>query len=88
MAACSTDELKRQVAELRRDGHEVLGITCDVAEPDQAEAIVARSIATFGRLDAAYNNAGVISPNADLLETPDDELDRVLAVNLCGTWNC
>jgi NAD(P)-dependent dehydrogenase (short-subunit alcohol dehydrogenase family) len=88
MSARNADELDAQVSALRSDGHEVSGIACDVADRDQVEAMVAYTVATYGRLDAAYNNAGVISANAPLLDTSDEELQRMLAVNLRGTWNC
>src|SRR4051812_14298070 len=39
--------------------HKVLAIRCDVADDAQVEAMVAQTVVTFGRLDAAYNNAGV-----------------------------
>lgn len=88
MSARNPDELDAQVSALRSDGYEVAGIACDVAEKDQVEAMVAFAVATYGRLDAAYNNAGVISANAPLLDTADEELERMLAVNLRGTWHC
>lgn len=88
MSARNTDELEAQVSALRGDGLEVSGVACDVADRAQVEAMVAYTVATYGRLDAAYNNAGVISANAPLLDTADDELERVLAVNLRGTWHC
>src|ERR1700754_4503066 len=50
--------------ELADAGHRVIGIQCDVADMDQVEAMVEKTVATFGRLDAAFNNAGVQSPVA------------------------
>jgi NAD(P)-dependent dehydrogenase (short-subunit alcohol dehydrogenase family) len=47
-----------------------------------------RAVSTYGRLDAAFNNAGVNSPGAAFLETGDDEFERVMNVNLRGVWNC
>ena len=44
---------------MRKVGGEVLTIACDVSEPEQVEAAVARTVETFGRLDIAFNNAGV-----------------------------
>jgi NAD(P)-dependent dehydrogenase (short-subunit alcohol dehydrogenase family) len=45
-------------------------------------------VSTYGRLDAAFNNAGVNSDSAAFLETSDDEFERVMNVNLRGVWNC
>src|SRR5258708_33020008 len=50
--------------------------------------MIDRTIATFGRLDAAFNNAGVVNPLIDTLETTDAEFERLLAVNLRGVWHC
>jgi NAD(P)-dependent dehydrogenase (short-subunit alcohol dehydrogenase family) len=45
-------------------------------------------VSTYGRLDAAFNNAGINTDNAPLLETPDDEFEQVMNVNVRGVWNC
>ena len=45
--------------ELSATGHKILAVWCDVSDDAQVEAMVEQAIATFGRLDAAYNNAGV-----------------------------
>jgi NAD(P)-dependent dehydrogenase (short-subunit alcohol dehydrogenase family) len=59
-----------------------------VTDIAQVEAMIERAVSTYGRLDAAFNNAGVNSEAAALLETSDDELERVMNVNLRGVWNC
>src|ERR1700738_2413389 len=50
--------------------------------------MIERAVSTYGRLDAAFNNAGVNSEVAAFLETSDDEFERVMNVNLRGVWNC
>jgi NAD(P)-dependent dehydrogenase (short-subunit alcohol dehydrogenase family) len=47
-----------------------------------------RALRTYGRLDAAYNNAAVNCAGAAFLDTGDDEFERVIGVNLRGVWNC
>jgi NAD(P)-dependent dehydrogenase (short-subunit alcohol dehydrogenase family) len=69
-------------------GHRVLGVRCDVADEDQAAALVARTVATFGRLDMAYNNAGILGPMCDMTEETGEGFDQVNAVNLRGVWTC
>jgi NAD(P)-dependent dehydrogenase (short-subunit alcohol dehydrogenase family) len=69
-------------------GHRVLAIPCDVADDAQVEAMVAQVVATFGRLDLAYNNAGVQNILAEAADAPRDDYDRVMAVNLRGVWSC
>jgi NAD(P)-dependent dehydrogenase (short-subunit alcohol dehydrogenase family) len=49
---------------------------------------VAQTVAAFGRLDAAYNNAGVQSPAVEMADASGAEYDRVQAINLRGVWNC
>lgn len=64
-----------------------LAIECDVAEPAQVAAAVARVEERFGRIDALVNNAGV-AVFKPLLETTHEEWSRVLAVNLTGPFLC
>jgi hypothetical protein len=55
--------------ELSARGHKILAVRCDVSDDGQVEAMVEQAVATFGRLDAAYNNAGVQN-----ILVQDDEL--------------
>ncbi len=73
---------------LRAAGHNAIGITCDVTDIAGVEAMIERAISTYGRLDAAFNNAAVNSEAAAFLETSDNEFERVINVNLRGVWNC
>ena len=74
--------------ELITHGHKALAIRCDVADDAQVEAMVAQTVATFGRLDVAYNNAGVQNVLAETADSPRDDYDRVMAINLRGVWSC
>ena len=69
-------------------GHNAVAVTCDVTDTAQVDAMIERAVSTYGRLDAAFNNAGVNSEAAAFLETSNDELERVMDVNLRGVWNC
>ncbi|MCP1337755.1 SDR family NAD(P)-dependent oxidoreductase [Futiania mangrovi] len=66
---------------------DVLELVCDVAEPDQVAAAVARTVEAFGRIDALVNNAGV-AVFKPMLETSFEEWSRVMAVNLSGPFLC
>ena len=74
--------------DLRASGHQVLGITCDVSDEDQVAAMVDKTVAAFGRLDMAFNNAGIQAPPTDAADEPAETFDRVNAVNLRGVWAC
>jgi NAD(P)-dependent dehydrogenase (short-subunit alcohol dehydrogenase family) len=69
-------------------GHRAIGVTCDVADEAQAEAAVARAVTNFGRLDMAYNNAGILGPMGDVTTETAQGFDEVNAINLRGVWAC
>src|SRR2546423_11293419 len=73
---------------LSAQGHKALAIHCDVADDAQVEAMVEQTVATFGRLDAAYNNAGVQNIVAETADQTREDYDRVMAINLRGVWSC
>ncbi|KAB2350076.1 SDR family NAD(P)-dependent oxidoreductase [Actinomadura rudentiformis] len=72
--------------ELTDAGHRALALVCDVTDEDQVAVAVARTVATFGRLDMAYNNAGIMAPPTDAADEDAGQFDRVNAVNLRGIW--
>jgi NAD(P)-dependent dehydrogenase (short-subunit alcohol dehydrogenase family) len=73
---------------LRAAGYQVLAVTCDVTDRDQVKAMIEQAVRTYGRLDAAFNNAGINCDGAPMVETEDDEFDNIINVNLRGVWNC
>jgi NAD(P)-dependent dehydrogenase (short-subunit alcohol dehydrogenase family) len=73
---------------LAAKGHKTLAIHCDVADDEQVEAMVEKTVAAFGRLDAAYNNAGVQNALAETADATREDYDRVMAINLRGIWSC
>ncbi|GEO01621.1 short chain dehydrogenase [Novosphingobium sediminis] len=85
----------RTLASVEQVAHEVgaAGGTCipcrvDVATGADCEAMVALAVAEFGRLDGAFNNAGVDGPLVPAADYPEDAFDAVIAANLKGVWNC
>lgn len=63
-------------------------VRTDVTRPDEVGALVDAVVSRHGRLDCAFNNAGVEGTMARLADYPDDVFDRVVDVNLKGVWHC
>ena len=79
--ACAAEELTAA-------GHRAIGVGCDVSDESQAAAAVELAVTTYGRLDLAFNNAGVQVPPSDAADEPAENFDRVTAINLRGVWAC
>lgn len=73
---------------LRVAGARVEAIACDVADPAQCDALVARTVAALGRIDVMVNNAGIGFMMTPLLDVAAADWARVLAVNLAGAFHC
>ncbi|MFB6960230.1 SDR family NAD(P)-dependent oxidoreductase [Streptomyces sp. NPDC056309] len=86
LADVDEEALTAATKQLTGKGHQALALTCDVTDEDQVAAAVDRTVETFGRLDMAYNNAGIQIPPADAAEEPAEIFDRVHAINLRGVW--
>jgi NAD(P)-dependent dehydrogenase (short-subunit alcohol dehydrogenase family) len=76
------------VASIRARGGEAIFVRADVADPDQVAALFEVVVDTYGRLDCAFNNAGIEGPLAATGDYPLDAWERVIAVNLTGVWLC
>ncbi len=85
IAARRAEEGEATVAEIRRNGGEAIFARTDVALAADAEAVVKRTVAEYGRLDCAFNNAG-ISGGGLLHEVTEADWDRMIDVNLKGVW--
>lgn len=80
------EQLLNAIAILKRPD-ETLALPCDISDAAAVTAAIAAVATRFGRLDALINNAGVAT-FASLLETTDDDWNRMLAVNLTGPFLC
>ena len=76
------------VDDLIAAGHRAIAVRCNVADEAEVAAMVDQTVEIFGRLDAAFNNAGIQSPAVETADASGAEFDRVIAVNLRGVWNC
>ena len=88
LADINADALDASTAEITAAGRQAIGVACDVAEEAQAAEMVERTVATYGRLDMAFNNAGIVGFTGDLAEESAQSFDRVTAINLRGIWTC
>jgi NAD(P)-dependent dehydrogenase (short-subunit alcohol dehydrogenase family) len=82
------DAVRSAVEELVAASHKAIAVRCNVADEAEVKAMVAQTVSTFGRLDAAFNNAGVQSPAVETADVRVEEFDRVNAINLRGVFNC
>ncbi len=81
------NEVQSAAEELASEGYKTLAVCCDVSDDTQVEALVRDTLSAFGRLDAAYNNAGVQNLLAETADTTREDYDRVMGVNLRGVWS-
>jgi 3-oxoacyl-[acyl-carrier protein] reductase len=80
------DMVQKTVGELSASG-ELMGFEADVTKPEMIKEMVSGVINAFGRIDVLVNNAGITS-DAQLIKMTSEEFDRVIDVNLKGTFNC
>ncbi len=77
------------VAMIRQEGGEAAFIRCDVSVAHEVEAMVNETVARYGGLDCAVNNAGITPPSGGRIhEHPEDAWDLTISVNLKGVWLC
>jgi NAD(P)-dependent dehydrogenase (short-subunit alcohol dehydrogenase family) len=88
LADFKEESVKAEAAKLVSAGHKALGLRCDVSDDAQVTEMVDRTVAEFGRLDAAFNNAGVMARLVPTADSTREEWDRVIGINLRGVWSC
>jgi NAD(P)-dependent dehydrogenase (short-subunit alcohol dehydrogenase family) len=82
------ESAERTVKMIKDAGGEASCIAADVSVPKQVEMMVTKTVEIYGRLDGAFNNAGIEGKMADTVAYPEDVFDRVIAINLKGVWLC
>lgn len=73
---------------IKEAGGEAIFVKCDVSKTAEVEAMINKAVETYGRLDYAFNNAGIEGDIAPVAECTEENWDRVIAVNLKGVWLC
>jgi NAD(P)-dependent dehydrogenase (short-subunit alcohol dehydrogenase family) len=79
---------ERTVKMIKDSGGTATFILTDVSVPSQVEAMVASTIEAYGRLDCAFNNAGIEGRVGTTVECSEENFDRTIAINLKGVWLC
>jgi len=79
---------ERTLQAIKEAGGDAILVKTDVTRPDQVEALIKRAVETYGRLDCAFNNAGIGGGRAPTAKCTEEEWERVISENLKGVWLC
>lgn len=93
VADLAADGVKETAELIMKAGGEATAVVVDVSKPADVSAMMAATLAAYGRLDCAFNNAGINGSLAGVrgkltAEWPEEAFDRLIQVNLKGTWLC
>jgi NAD(P)-dependent dehydrogenase (short-subunit alcohol dehydrogenase family) len=69
-------------------GSKAIFVTCDVSKSGDVKAMIDKTVATFGHLDFAFNNAGIEGLMAPVHQCTEENWDKTIAINLKGVWLC
>lgn len=81
-------DTKQQVKELKDNGYNAASYMCDVSSEKQVQTMIEDIVSTYGKLDCAFNNAGIQTPQKPMAEITYEELNKTIDVDLKGVWNC
>jgi NAD(P)-dependent dehydrogenase (short-subunit alcohol dehydrogenase family) len=79
---------KETVSMIESAGGDATFVPVNVTQAAEVEAMVAAAVSAYGRIDCAHNNAGIEGVFATTADYPEEDWDRVMAVNLKGVWLC
>ncbi|MCY1075779.1 SDR family NAD(P)-dependent oxidoreductase [Archangium lansingense] len=88
LAGRRTDRGEEVVGLIRANGGQALFVRTDVSQEADIEALIARTVREYGRLDGAFNNAGIPGPLGKLAELPAAEYRQLMAINLDSVFLC
>lgn len=81
VADIDEESAQSTVNQINEKGLEAIAVTCDVSSAEQVKAAIDRTVDVYGRLDAAFNNAGIMAPMTDTADLAEEEFDRILNIN-------
>ena len=73
---------------VRASGAQAKAMRLDVTQEESVHAFTGEALKAFGRIDGAFNNAGILGPVKELAEVPLEDFERIMAVNVRGVWLC
>ncbi len=88
VADIAVDAGEDTVCSIKGSGGEATFVKAEVSQATDVEAMVSKTVAVYGRLVCAVNNAGIAGAIGPFVDYPEDEWDRVICVNLQGVWLC
>ncbi len=84
----NVDGGQRIAAEIQSGGGDAMFVQVDVSDEEEVRSAIEQTVNRFGRLDCAFNNAGIGGGPGSLVDSTREVWDRVIAVNLTGVWLC
>lgn len=86
VADINEETAQKTVEKIKANGGEASAVKCDVSSAKDVESAINFVVEKYGRLDAAFNNAGIQPRPSKLADLPEEEYDRVMSINLKGTF--
>ncbi|MEY3500699.1 MAG: hypothetical protein RL308_2368, partial [Bacteroidota bacterium] len=81
-------ESTKTLDKIKAFGGEAIAIKCDVSKLSEVKNMIEGIILVFGRLDYAFNNAGIEGVNGSIQECTEENWDKTISINLKGIWAC
>lgn len=88
LADLNAEAVQAAAKNLTAKGYKAKAIVCNAANLEEVEAMIHETVSAFGRLDIAFNNAGIQNILAEIADATVEDFDRVNGVNLRGVWGC
>jgi NAD(P)-dependent dehydrogenase (short-subunit alcohol dehydrogenase family) len=87
LADMNKESVDKAAQELTDSGYKAISVQCDVSLEANVATLIDTTVSVFGKLDIAFNNAGLHVPVTNIADAEGDDFDTAIAVNLKGVWN-
>ncbi|HMN18436.1 MAG TPA: glucose 1-dehydrogenase [Ignavibacteriaceae bacterium] len=88
LADLNKNSVQTAANKIKASGHKAIAIGCDVTKEAEVASMVEQTVSAFGKLDFAYNNAGLHVAVVETADALSEDFDKAIAVNLKGIWYC